>query len=193
MSTEVTRITAAETIVGPKLGPKPIKKVAGKSVGQCSSQNTLTDLSEGIEKSGRIVVRIRKKLLDMSGVLGQISDEKDDIIREQLARYFNVLKAYIEEALRSTGDRWANEILSGRNIQVNTENGGASVVVRDETVNINSLVIPELSKSPTDSDLETAQQNINEAQVALNKLSINLAAVRATVAHYTKASTALVL
>ena len=82
----------------------------------------------------------------MSKILNQIGNEKNDIIREQLARFFNVLRAYIEEALHPTGDWSTDQIMSGKSIKVNRGADGTIIAVQGERITMGSLEISKLSE-----------------------------------------------
>jgi hypothetical protein len=131
----------------------------------------------------------------MANVLDQIGNEKDDIIRAQLARFFNVLRAFIEEALHSTGD-WSNDqIMSGKGINVNSGYNGTTIAVQGERMNLGSkrLNISELSKSPTSDDIEAMMQSIEKAQAGVKKLRNSLASARAQIAHHSTGSSEITL
>jgi hypothetical protein len=193
MKADLVGISNVETIVGPTHGPKPVKRVNTPSVSQSATNKPTADLSAGIERADRIAAKVSQKLQDMSKFLNQIGNETNDIIRERLARFFNVLKVYIEEALHPTGDWSSDQIISGKTLKVNIGADGASIVVQGERITMDNLEIRELSKSPTNDDIETMQQNIRKAQASVKKLRTNLASVRLQIAHQSKESTGLTL
>lgn len=55
----------------------------------------------------------------MTNTLNQIGNEKDNIIRTQLGRFFNVLSIINDETLHPTGCCSANQIVAGKTIKVN--------------------------------------------------------------------------
>jgi hypothetical protein len=193
MKADLVGISNVETIVGPTHGSKPVKKVNTTSVSQSSKNQTTADFSVSIERADRIAVRVSQKLQDMYKFLNQIGNETNDIIRERLARFFNVLKVYLEEALHPTGEWSTDQIMSGKTLKVNIGADGASIVVQCERITMETLEIRELSKSPTSDDIETMQQNIRKAQASIKKLRTNLASARSQIAHHSKESTSLTL
>jgi septal ring factor EnvC (AmiA/AmiB activator) len=182
-----------ETIVGPKHEPRTVKKIRTTTLTQSHSRKTASDLSSVIERADQTAVRIGQKLQEMSKLLNQIGNEKSDIIRQQLARFFNVLKAYVEEALHPTGEWSTGQIMSGKSIKVNIGADGASIVVKGEKIITDNAEISELSTTPTNEDLETMQQNIKKVQFSVRKLRDNLASARAQIAHHSKESNSLTL
>lgn len=184
-------IVNVETIVGQTHGPKPVKKVNTTSASE--TNKTTADLSVSIEQADRIAAKISQKLQDMSKFLNQIGNESNDIIREQLARFFNVLKVYIEKALHPTGDWSTDQIMSGKTLKVNIRADGACVVVQGERITMENLEIRELSKSPTSDDIEIMQQNIRKAQASVKKLRNNLSSARSQIAHHSKGSSVLTI
>jgi hypothetical protein len=191
MKTDLVGISNVETIVGQTHNPKPVKKVNTTSASE--TNKTTADLSASIERADRIAVKVSQKLQDMSKFLNQIGNEKNDIIREQLARFFNVLKVYIEEALNPTGDWSTDQIMSGKTLKVNIGADGASIVVQGERITMDNLEIRGLSKSLTNDDIETMQQNIRKAQASVKKLRTNLASTRSQIAHHSRESNGLTL
>jgi hypothetical protein len=193
MKADLVGVSNIETIVGPTHSPKPVKKVNTTSASQSAPDKTTADFPASIERADRIAAKVSKKLQDMSKFLNQIGNETNDIIREQLARFFNVLKVYIEESLHPTGDWSTDQIISGKTLKVNIGADGASIVVHGERITMDNLEIREMSKSPTSDDIETMQQNIRNAQASIKKLRTNLASARSQIAHHSKESTGLTL
>lgn len=187
MKADLSGLSTIDTIIGPRHGPKPIKK-SKHAPSARSTEGYTTNFASIIERADKIVAKINQKLLEMSKLLDQIRDEKNDIIREQLARFFNVLRAYIEEALRPSGDWSTDQIMSGKNIKINIGSDGASMVVQGERIDFDKLGIREMSLTPTSKDLETLQHNIKKAQTNVKKLRDNLVSARHLMVHHSQES-----
>jgi CRISPR/Cas system CSM-associated protein Csm2 small subunit len=171
--------------------PKPAKTKTTPVSVISGSKNT-SESSASIERADRIAAKVTQKLQAMANVLDQIGTEKNDVIREQLARFFNVLQAFIEEALHPTGDWSTDQIMSGKIIKVDGDNG-ATVAVQGERITMGSLEIRELSKSPTNEDINAMLQNIKKAQTSIKKLRNSLAAARVQIAHNSMVSSEITL
>jgi len=148
-------------------------------------------LVTNIEQADRITEDVNTKLEEMSKLLSRIRNEKDDIIREQLIRFFNVLKAYINEALHPTGDWSTDQIMSGKSIKIDLGADGTSIIVQGEK--IYNTEIREMSKSPTSEDIETMQQSIKNVQASANKLRNNIAFARSQIIHHSNKSSTITL
>lgn len=193
MKADLTGLSNIDTIIGTTHGPKTVKKVIHARPARSTDSSLAVDLPSIIERADRKAAKVSQKLQEMVELLNQMKEEKNDIIREQLARFFNVLRAYIEEALHPTGDWSTDQIMSGKNIKVNIEVGGASIIVQGERIDFDKLGIRELSSAPTNEDLETLQQNIKKAHASLKSLRGNLASARHMMAHHAQGSGGLTL
>lgn len=171
---------------------KPAKNIKTTSVSQFSNNKTASDLSAGIERADQIAVTVGRKLEVMANLLDQLGSEKSDIVREQLARFFNIVRAFIEEALHPTGDWSTDRIMSGKNIKVDGDNG-ASVAVQGERITMGSLEIHELSKSPNSDNIQAMMQNIKKAQTSVKKLRNSLASARVQIEHHSTGSSEITL
>jgi hypothetical protein len=167
-----------------------VKNSKAKSVSQNVNKGA-HGLITSIEQTDQIAEDVIAKLEEMSRLLNRTRNEKDDIIREQLIRFFNVLKVYINEALHPTGDWSTDQIMSGKSIKVDLGADGTSIVVQGER--IDNMEIRELSKSPTSEDLETMQQNIKDAQAIAKKLRNNIASARSQIIHHSNKSSEITL
>jgi|WetSurMetagenome_2_1015567.scaffolds.fasta_scaffold53308_2 hypothetical protein len=169
---------------------KPAKKINTAPVSQSSSNKSSVESTGSIERADRIAAKVSQKLQAMANVLDQIGNEKDDIIRAQLARFFHVLRAFIEEALHPTGDWSTDQILSGKGINVNSSDIGTTIAVQGERMNLGSkgLNISELPKSPTSENIEAMMQSIEKAQASVKKLRNSLTSARAQIAHHSTGS-----
>jgi len=145
--------------------------------------------SNSINRADQIAATIDQKLQIMIHVLNQMSSENDDIIRAQLARFFNVLKAFISEALHPTGDWSTDQILAGKSIHGHVDD--ALIAAQGEK--ISSININQLSKSPRNEDIQASLQNIKKAQASVKKLRNNLASARSQIAHHSNGSSVLTL
>lgn len=173
--------------------PKLAKKIKTTSVSPPSINKVNMDSAGSIERADQIAATVSKKLQTMSNLLAQIENEQNDIIREQLARFFNVLKAFIDEALHPTGDWSTDQIFLGKSVNVNSGDNGVTVAVQGERVTTGNFNIRELSKSPANGDLQVMMQSITKAQTAVKKLRNNLASARSQIAHHSKGSAAITL
>jgi hypothetical protein len=172
--------------------PKTAKKINSAPVTQSSSNKDSVESAVSIERADRIAAKVGQKLQAMANVLDQIGNEKNDIIREQLARFFNVLRAFIEEALHPTGDWSTDQIMSGKSIKEDGDNG-ASVSLQGERITMGSLEIRDLSKSPTSENIQAMMQSIEKAQAGIKKLRNSLASARAQIAHHSTGSSEITL
>jgi hypothetical protein len=193
MNTDGVGIKVIDGFIGTNHSQRPVKKIKITSAAQSSSSKGAGELVASIEKADQISENISKKLQDMSNLLCQIKSEKNDIIREQLARFFNVLKVYINEALHPTGDWSTDQIMSGKTIKVNLGADGASIIVQGERITMDNTEIHELSESPTNNDIETMQQNIKKAQASIKRLVNNLTFARSQIGHHSNKSSAITL
>jgi len=193
MNTDGVGIKVIDGIIGATHSQRPVKKIKIISASQSSSSKGAGELVASIEKAYQISENISKKLQDMSNLLSQIKNEKNDIIREQLARFFNVLKVYINEALHPTGDWSTDQIMSGKTIKVSPGADGTSIIVQGERITMDNTEIHELSKSPTRNDIETMQQNIKKARASIKRLISNLASARSQIGHHSNKSSAITL
>ena len=184
-------ITIIDGIVGQTHYPRTVKKIKTISPLQSSSSKAANEPVKSIELADQIADDASKKLQEMSNLLNKIRDEKNDIIREQLARFFNILKVYINEALHPTGDWSTDQIMSGKSIKVGLGTDGASIVVQGER--IDNRKIRELSKSPTSEEVETIQQSIKNAQASAKKLRNNIASARSQLIHHLSKSSEIIL
>lgn len=174
--------------------PKPAKTKTSPAPVRSSIKSTW-EIAASIEKADHIAEQVGKKLQVMSNVLNQLGNENDDIIRAQLARFFHVLRAYIEEALHPTGDWATDQILSGKSITVNSGDNSPTIAVQGERIDLGSkgLSIGELPKSPKNEDAQVLMHNIKKAQDSVKKLRNNLASARVQIAHHSKGSSAITL
>jgi hypothetical protein len=186
-------ITIIDGVIGAIHSQRPVKKIKITSASQFSSSKGAGELVASIEKADQISENLSKKLQDMSNLLNQIKNEKNDIIREQLARYFNILKVYINEALHPTGDWSTDQVMSGKTIKINLGADGASIIVKGERITMDNMEISELSKLPTSDDIETIQQNIKRAQDSIKKLRNNLASAISHIINHSNKSSAITL
>jgi hypothetical protein len=137
-------------------------KAKAKNLPKSSHSKDVAKPPISLEMADQMVEKVSQKLQVMTNVLNQICNEKDDIIRAQLARFFNVLRVFIDEALHPTGDWTTDQIMSGKTITVNLGDDGASITVQGERIAMASMEIRELQKAPTSEDMETMQQSINQ-------------------------------
>jgi hypothetical protein len=82
--------------------------------------------------------------------------------------------------------------MSGKIIKVDGDNG-ATVAVKGERITMDSLEIRELSKSPTNEDINAMMQNIKKAQASVKKLRNSLASARVQIAHNSMVSSEITL
>jgi len=172
---------------------KPANRIEKTSISSPQSNNTNVLIATSIERIDQLASSISKKLQDMSNLLNQMESEKSDIVREQLAHFFNVLRAFIEEALRPTGDWSTDQIMSGKSFNVSL--GDNAVVVQGERITIDSRCfdIHELPESPTNNDIQTLRQNIEKALTRVKKLRNNLTSARAQIMHHSNGSSEIIL
>ena len=172
---------------------KPAKRIERTSILSPQSNNATVRLATSIERIDQLASSMSKKLQDMSNLLNQMESEKSDIVREQLAHFFNVLRAFIEEALRPTGDWSTDQIMSGKSICVSL--GDNAFVVQGERISIDSKCfdIHELPESPTNNDIQTLTQNIEKALTRVKKLRNNLTSARAQITHHSTGSSEIIL
>jgi hypothetical protein len=183
----------SDDIVGLTHNLKSAKKVKLPPVLTTSGNKVTVELAAGIERADQIAASVGKKLQDMSKLLNQIGKEENDIVREQLARFFNVLRAFIEEALQPTGDWSVDQIISGKSVTVDPGPSGVSIAARGEKITMGSLGIPEVPGSPKSEDVQVMMQNIRKAQAAVKKLRNNLATARAQLGHHSSRSSEIIL
>jgi hypothetical protein len=169
------------------------KNIGTTSVSQFSNNKTASDLSAGIERADQIAVTVGRKLEVMVNLLDQLGSEKSDIVREQLARFFNIVRAFIQEALHPTGDWSTDRIMSGKSVNVNLGGNEAAFAVKGERITRGSLESHELSKSPNSDDMQAMMQNVAKAQTSVKKLRSNLASARAQIAHHSRGSSGITL
>jgi len=179
-----------DDIIGQTHVSKHVKNTKTTSVSQPVSKGT-HGLVASIEQTDQIAEDVSAKLEEMSNLLNQIKNKKNDIIREQLIRFFNVLKVYINEALHPTGDWSTNQLMSGKSIKIDLGVDGASIVVQGER--IDNAKISDLSKLPTSADIETIQQSIKKAQANTIRLRNNITSARLQIAHHSHKSSEITL
>lgn len=179
-----------DDIVGQTHRPKHAKNTKMTSVSQTVSNGTHGRVTS-IEQIDRIAEDVNTKLEEMSKLLSRIRNEKDDIIREQLIRFFNVLKAYINEALHPTGDWSTDQIISGMTIKINVGTDGASIILQGQR--IDNTKIGDLSKLSTTEDIEAMQQKIKKAQDSTKKLLNTIASAKSQTLHQSNKSSTITL
>lgn len=184
-------ITIIDDIVGQTHYPRTVKNIKTTSPLQSPSSKAANEPVASIELADQIADDISKKLQEMSNLLIKIRDEKNDIIREQLARFFNILKVYIKEALHPTGNWSTDQIMSGKSIKVGLGTDGAHIVVQGER--IDNTKIRELSKSSTSEEIEAMQLSIKNAQASVKKLRNNIASARSQIIHHSSKSSEIIL
>lgn len=191
MKADLTGLSNIDTIVRTTHGPKTVKKaIHARPSRSIDASHAVPSIIERVDQK---TARVSQKLQAMAKLLNQMKEERNDIIREQLARFFNVLRAYVEEALHPTGDWSTDQIMSDKNIKVNIEVGGASIIVQGERIDFDKLGIRELSSTSTNKDLEVLQQNIKKAEASLKSLRSNLASARHLMTHHAQGSGGLTL
>jgi prefoldin subunit 5 len=168
-------------------------KAKTKNLPTRSDGKDVAKLSISIEQVDQIVEKVSQKLQVMTNTLNQIGNEKDDIIRAQLARFFNVLSVIIDETLHSTGHWSSNQFMSDKAIEVRLGVDGTSITVQGEKIAIYNTGIRELSKSPTSEDIEAMQQDIKKAQASITKLRNNVASAKSQVIHHPNQSSGIII
>lgn len=151
------------------------------------------NLPEVFERVDQAAAKIDQKLTIMTKILNQINSEKDDIIRARLARFFNVLKAFIDEALHPTGDLATDRILAGKSVDIHIDN--TSITLQGIRIKLEAQhsSLNELSRSPKTEDVHIMMQAIRKAQRDVKKLRINLSSARDQIAHHSKKTSSLTL
>jgi len=177
--------------IGQAHWPRHDKKIKKTSALQSTRTKGAHEFTVSIEQTDQKLEDLSKKLQEMSNLLNKIRDEKNDIIREQLARFFNILKVYINEALHPTGDWSTDQIMSGKSIKVGLGTDGAHIVVQGER--IDNTKIRELSKSSTSEEIEAMQLSIKNAQASVKKLRNNIASARSQIIHHSSKSSEIIL
>jgi hypothetical protein len=174
--------------------PKP-PKTKSKPAQINSGIKSTPDIASSIERTDQIAARVNQKLQTMANVLNQMGNENNDIVRAQLARFFHVLRAYIEEALHPTGDWSTDQILSGKSVNVNPGENSTTIAIQGERMNLGSkgFSIGELPKSPTSEDIQGMMHNIKNAQASVKKLRNNLSSARSQIAYHSKGSSTLTI
>jgi len=122
------------------------------------------NLPEVFVRVDQAAAKIDQKLTIMTKILNQINSEKDDIIRARLARFFNVLKAFIDEALHPTGDLATDRILAGKSVDIHIDN--TSITLQGIRIKLEAQhsSLNELSRSPKTEDVHIMMQAIRKAQ-----------------------------
>jgi hypothetical protein len=82
--------------------------------------------------------------------------------------------------------------MSGKIIKVDGDNG-ATVAVQGERITMGSLEIRELSKSPTNENIQATMQSIEKAKAAVKKLRNSLASARAQIDYHSTGSSEIIL
>ncbi len=158
---------------------RPIKKIETKSIFNSSDSTGTVELEANIEQTEQKIVDISEKLNEMSTLIDKIRNEKNDIIRQRLIRFFNVLKVYIDEALHPSGDWSINRFISGKIT-------GESAAAQEERIDITK--INKLSQTPTQEDIDAIQRNIKKAQTSAKKLLNTFAVAKSYVQHRSNTS-----
>jgi len=151
------------------------------------------NLPEVFVRVDQAAAKIDQKLTVMTKILNQINSEKDDIIRARLARFFNVLKAFIDEALHPTGDLATDRILAGKSVDIHIDN--TSITLQGIRIKLEAQhsSLNELSRSPKTEDVHIMMQAIRKAQRDVKKLRINLSSARDQITHHSKKTSSLTL
>lgn len=153
----------------------------------------LASLKSGIDYADQVAEKIGQKLQVMANILTQIDNEKDDFIRAQLARFFKVLQAFIDEALHPTGNQYSDRILFGKSVQVHIDD--SAIVVHGKRINLDSkgLNLNRLSKSQKNEDVHAIMPSITKVQASVKKLRSNLASARLQIMHHSNRSSTITL
>lgn len=152
-------------------------------------RKSVSGFSNSINRADQIAASVDQKLQVMIHVINQMSTENDDIIRAQLARFFNVLKAFIGEALHPTGDWSTDQILAGKSIHGHIDD--ALIAIQGEKMSSNN--INQLSKSPRNEEIQATLQSVKKVKASVKKLRNNLASARSHIIHHSKGSSAITL
>jgi hypothetical protein len=173
--------------------PKPVKRIKLLIAPALSDRSGNVELATSIERADKIAASVGQKLHEMAVLLRRMGNEKSDIIREQLAHYFNVLRAFIEEALHPTGDASTDRFLSGESFDVPSL--GVSGAIQGEKISPRTklLDISELPKNMKNTDIDFASNAIGRAQGDVHTLRSNLAKARAQIAHLSHGSSEITL
>lgn len=193
MKADGVGIGAAEAIVGQKHGHNTGKKTIAPSTPHTSDNKYVSDMLASIEQADRTASTVSRKLQGMANLLNQLQGEKDDIVREQLARFFHVLRAFIREALHPTGDWSSDRILAGKNVNMTSVADGKVLAVKGENIVAAVGEIPSLTRPPTTESVQAVLESIGKAQKSVNKVRNNLSAARAHAARHGRESSGVTL
>jgi hypothetical protein len=185
-------------IVAPSRQVRADQRNKTTSTTEVTTRARLVQLSNNIERTDLTAGKINTKLNEMIRLLQQMEGEKDNIIRSRIARYFNALKAFIEEALNPADDSFSGQLFAGQTIAVDIGGCEGNVTIQGEAIDAgrNGHDISGLSENATNIQVHMFAEKIESTQSKIKNLRNSLAAGRAHIAHitcHTKGSTELTL
>lgn len=182
-----------EAVIAPAQG-HGTAKIKTNAVAAHALKAPLPDhVSPSLERADRIAATVGKKLDDMASLASQMESTQDDIIREQLSRFFNVLRAFIREALHPTGDWTTDRLVAGKGVAITSGGDGQELTVQGENLAATATSIPALTKASTKETIQAVMASIKKARGSVRKLRAGLATAKAHVSRQTGGSSGVTL
>lgn len=150
-------------------------------------------VSPSLQRADRIAATVGKKLDDMASLASQMESTQDDVIREQLSRFFNVLRAFIREALHPTGDWTTDRLVAGKGVAIISGTDGQELTVQGENLAATATSIPALTKASTKETIQVVMASIKKARGSVRKLRAGLGSAIAHVSRQTGGSSGVTL